>query len=224
MPSADDRYQVDPLDGPAAMAQTLRSLEQRVSALEGAPLSGSNLTVIDEAGTTRATLGKLASGLYGLELLDAVSAPVLEVDDTGFLIPAIPLQPRDANAFIIGNGATFSVTSWWAGVPLVHSNAITVSAGWITSAATTGELRIIVKSAPNTGTGVTAATSAVTLGAGTTGTQIFNWVHGLARNTGPWYFGVQSRRTGGAGDVDTYVPNYMALVGSTAVGATPTGL
>jgi copper chaperone CopZ len=51
---------------------------------------------------------------------------------------------------------------------------------------------------------------------------LFNWLHGLAKNTGPYYLGVQARVTSGIGNVDVYQPNYIALVGGESVGATGT--
>ena len=182
------------------------------------------LEVFDIDGVVRARIGQLGGSRYGTQLLDSSDNPILSVDDTGFLYPAIPLQPRDSSLSVIGNGAAFNVTSWWAGVPRIYSDALTVSVGWATGAATTGELRVIAKASPTTGGAVVAATNAVTLGANTNGTQVFNWKHGLTLNTGPWYFGVQTRRTAGATDVVSYGPDYMALVGSSVVSATVTGL
>lgn len=65
----------------------------------------------------------------------------------------------------------------------------------------------------------------VALPAGTVGiVQVFNWLYGLARTADPSYFGIQIRRTSGAGNAWSYGADYLALIGGTAVGANATGL
>jgi hypothetical protein len=92
-----DRYPVDPLNGPANMAQQLRDLERRIGALEGAPLIGSNLTTVDPtSGTNPVIVGKLPDDTYGILIVNENGRVVQQSGTAGFVAPqqAIPMFPN----------------------------------------------------------------------------------------------------------------------------------
>ena len=65
----DDRYDVNPLDGPAQFANWRRSIEGRVGALEGAPMVGVSLESKDTDGSALVVVGPLADGSRGLQVI-----------------------------------------------------------------------------------------------------------------------------------------------------------
>jgi hypothetical protein len=115
------------------------------------------------------------------------------------------------------------VAEYWARAPIISANAVTASLPWSTDFGITAEIRLVLKSAPNTGPRHRRDERARAPGE-LERSVLFNWLHGLAKNTGPYYLGVQARVTSGIGNVDVYQPSYIALVGGESVGATGTGV
>jgi hypothetical protein len=79
MPAETDRYDLNPLDGPAQMKEWTREIDRRISALEGAPLVGSNFTAKDLTGAVRVVAGRLPDDTYGMEI-DGGKVRALEID------------------------------------------------------------------------------------------------------------------------------------------------
>jgi hypothetical protein len=190
------------------------------------PNGSTGLQIRDAAGVLRLEAGHVGNGTsYGISVYDATGVLVFAVTDNGLQLPAESLTPRAANDFVAETQPTFNVSEYWSGALIVSSNAVAASLPWAADNTVTGELRLVVKAAPNTGAAVVAATAAVALPLGpSSGTVRFNWLHGRAKNSGPWFFGVQGRVTGGLGNLNVYRPDYVSLVGGESVGATATGV
>ena len=237
-----DRYNVPPSPG-GDLEQRLRNLEQAVydglfnrtlrnSVLpEGSVeilkagnlvlrLDADGLSVLDATGTLRVRVGYIdASAGYGVKVLSPASGTLFNATDDGLRFPALntPWIPQ-IGAF---TGLLTPITSasfvnvyqaeWSQITHLGFASTVVCTS----DAGTTGEFRI---SADAGGT-----TSSVTIPAASAGTsQAFEWLHGLGLNTGPTSFRVQARRTGGAGNINVYLPARASLVDNTV--CTSTGL
>lgn len=98
--SDTNRYPVNPLDGAAGFAEWRRDIERRLSAVEGAPLVGSNVTAFDESGNQLVTVGKLADGSYGIEIQNASGRTIMRVtSDAGQTVP--PITPWVAQTGVV---------------------------------------------------------------------------------------------------------------------------
>lgn len=106
---------------------------------------------------------------------------------------------------------------WYALIQRMSRSALRLWMPWSTALATTGQCFVQLTDI----SGVVAATSAISLGAGASGDAKWNWVHGIAPWTG--VYGVQclGRRTSGSGVV---VFGHPVLHMIESVGCTPTGL
>ena len=103
---------------------------------------------------------------------------------------------------------------WAIPLPVVGMTAAYCQVNWTTDAATTGQIQLTANSGSN-------LTSAVTLGAGSSGTVTFLWLHGLTLWRRAINFDLWARRATGAGTVYVQCPTF-ALVDS--IGATTTGI
>lgn len=178
-------------------------------------------SVFDPTGQKRITAGT-ADDDYGLSVFDDTGAFVFSVDGTGLVYPSTPLSVRDVATFKSTTSATFA-DLWRAGVPVITANALSVSIPWSTDTGTTGDLRVAVFSGTPSSLVFVGSTGRVAIPAASSGFQVFNWLHSLPNGQGPYYFDVQARRTAGAANVNVYQPDFMALIGGDAVGATDVG-
>lgn len=168
------------------------------------------LRVFDSAGVLRARLGYLdGSAGYGVRVHGASNEQLFEANDDGLRYPALnsPWIPQ-LTAF---NGIYTPVTDaafvnvYQAEFSQITHLGFAATIVCTSDAGTTGEFRL---SADAGGT-----TSAVTVPSGSAGTmQLFEWLHGLTLATGPTSFRVQAKRTGGAGNVNVYLPARASMV------------
>lgn len=112
---------------------------------------------------------------------------------------------------------------WAANMWIVHRRGIYVQVPWTTDAATTGQLRLYFSVS-----GVAYTSGAVTLGAASSGTATFKWIHGAplwvdAGAYGTWIV-TEAQRTGGAGNVNIGFPQSGCLQVVPRTGFTSTGL
>lgn len=116
MPDETDRYPTDPLNGPAQMADHLRSLERRIATLEGArPLGNTTLAggtlritasgvliVEDNDGNERVLVGHLGSGAFDVAVTDPA--------DTGTLVRLSTLAYGPSGATVATQQSTTSTS------------------------------------------------------------------------------------------------------------------
>lgn len=138
------------------------------------------------------------------------------LEAAGQAIPAIPFPMIpglniDAALGAIVTGAAFT-SAWLAVVPRIARSALRVEIPWFTPAATTGEVYISLGS---------GSSSVIALGAGASGTAIFNFLHGQRLWSGIVTSAVFARRTAGAGNVMIYQPRCWLI---DPAGCTVTGL
>lgn len=134
----------------------------------------------------------------------------------GWEMPAIEGYWSKANDFQTVTSGTFAGTwtqEFWQAI----ADGYQASVIWSTDPGTTGELRI----ANNVFDGNN--TNARTLGAGTNGQELFQWLHGQTIGVGPFRPQVQARRTGGAGNVYVFNPDFGHQVGGRWISATVAG-
>jgi hypothetical protein len=187
---------------PATLADELSQLRHRLAHLERYALN------VNGANTVLGSVAVRAG---------AASAPtVARFTPTGGVELPYVLVPgtRAAEAVSVTSGAF--TTAWSFVVPSLPSAALILSGLVATSAATTGEVRILE-------TFTSSATAASPLAAGVTNTVAFNWqlTPSLTLGAGPYTFAVQVRRLSGAGSVDVYEPTVALGVNTLA---TITGL
>lgn len=104
---SDDRYPVNPLDGPARFADELATLKQRISSLEARSGRGMQPVIYDPAtGQELVRLGLLSDGSYGLLLHNAAGRTVLRVSNDGTFLPQIPIPMLPNPGASVGNGST----------------------------------------------------------------------------------------------------------------------
>lgn len=193
MPGEDNRYAVDPLDGPAAMAETLRRLEQRVSALEGAPLAGVSAAVYDADGEPLVALGDLGDGDRGILVHSATDDwDLVRMTTEGWIRPHLSGISLDPAAFISVTSASF-VQTWVSTYGEALGPGVEGYFTWATPAGTAGEVRLTDN---NVG-----ATTAHALAAASSGSIYCRWLHTLQVGTGPMVVDLEVRRTAGAGAV-----------------------
>jgi hypothetical protein len=202
----DQRYAIH-----ETLADEVRDIWRRLRNLElSARLT--NASMADEDGVERLRLGRLDDNdNYGLAVFDADGGTRLRVDGRGMIAPYLPGIPRNPAEYITTTSPTF-VTIWQSVFPICSHQAIGGRVGWGADAGTTGELRLKLGS---------ATTDPATLAAGSTGEQIFQWLHGAALGSGPQYVEIQARRTGGVNGINIYSPT---LEMRTPDGATSGGL
>lgn len=184
--------------------------------------------VLDADGNERVKFGRVqvaGNDTYGMTVKTVEGDLVLAADESGMVLPTTPLSIRSTTAYTaVTTGPDLSAAPYRMGVPVITADAISVSVPWAVDAATTGELFLWSYMGTPSALVPVRGTKGVALPAATSGFQVFNWKHGLPVGGGPYYFDVRARRLTGAGAVNIYVPDFAALVGSVAIGATVTGL
>lgn len=212
---------------PDDLLRRLEELERRIRDLETAPrathtsvrggsftvlddagnevvvLNGSGLRVYDAAGVLRAALGGFGGGDYGSQVWDAAGGLRFSVLNDGYHDPWIPHAMIPAGAFVSTTSAAFTPMHQGK-VELITHLGVSVSVIGAADAGTTGEFRL-----RNADTG--AVTAAISVAAGTSLGQTFQWLHGSALGGGPVRFDVEGRRTGGAGNFHIYQPYTLAM-------------
>lgn len=214
--------------GPDWLVREVRELRRELEELRSARASsatsfqGGVFRLLDDSGDLRFaaghvtktggidSLGDLAA--YGTVLLSDDGAVVLLVQEgfRGISYPA-NLVPFHRPAPEVVTSATF-VTVFEAAVLFPAHEVLYLEGSVQTDVGTTGELRVTE--------GFTGQdTDALTLPSGTNGGYLFRWTHpgpsGLydqgAHDTPNVFFGLQARRTGGAGSVFVYPPRVAEL-------------
>jgi hypothetical protein len=204
------------------LLNTIRDLQSSLFALSTSPLLNDGaiqkgcLQVLDGAGVARVQIGLIPDGLgfYGMRTLalDGVTE-LFRTDDRGLIQPAQVLETRAAVTMEPGllrvattnasMGPTFQAN--WIGGVLAAGMLVLVP--WLTDAGTTGAIQVVVDTSGNT------PTATQSLPAGSSGTHVANWVHGVplsnsSGSTGPT-FTVNARCTGGTGSVHIYMPTFL---------------
>lgn len=220
--SDTNRYPVNPLDGAAGFAEWRRDMERRLSALEGQPLVGSQMTGKDTSGNTRTIVGDLRDGYYGVATYDANGNEIFRTDERGLRspsipVPLIPYQAVDTYGRVSVTSTAFDsgAICFYATVPQVLHDGVwgrglTVQC----PSATTAEMRVravsnIVGNQPSQQT-----TSTVSIGASTTASKSLRWLHDLTFPALSIQFLIEVRRTSGSGTVLVSPPEAFALAGS----------
>lgn len=167
---------------------------------------------IDYAATTwRATVEK--------RLADLEARPAVAACSPVYMSPTnVTALTNDWYVEVTGIGAF--IVYWQANTTRTANRGLWAQVPWRTDASTTGELRLRVQgNEPATGL-LTAYTSAVALGASSSGTVQFRWFHGFE----PWttfYLTVEARRVTGTNKVYIGFP-FAAFVDPR--GCTTTGI
>jgi hypothetical protein len=142
-------------------------------------------------------LGEYGTNLYGMFVDRTPGDGVIEANTSdGIISPWLTHPFRRLNDFVAVTSGTF-VSTHEAAVELIQSKAARVRIPWTTDGGTTGEVRLFLNG---------SATNARSLAAGGAGEAEFKWLHGATLGSGPQFFQIQARRTGGAGNVDIYMP------------------
>lgn len=232
-----------------SLMATIDDLVRRVRRLEGSNSlvgvvpAGQSIKVIDPAdGSNLVTLGELSGGSLGAEFRDAAgvlvaqigqlpagtgimvgNAPTSASGDTwlltradGMVFPWIAHAWCKANDNVIVTSGTF-VTTWQLLTELAVGDQIKTRVTVSCPVGTTAEFKL-----EHAGSGATTSTISVASGASVQ--QEFKWDLGsnAPAGTGPHTFNLLVRRTGGAGNVLSYVP--FELVNSADLGGTGTGV
>lgn len=191
-----NRYETNPLDGPAQMAEWVREIERRVGALEGAPTIGSNLVAKDSDGNPLVSVGTLSDGSRGIEVASETDTwDLFKLTTAGWIKPHFPGVAYDPSASKAVTSATF-VETWRVLFGDYLGPGVEVMVTWATGAGTTGELQVVSNG------GGTTATHA--LPAASSGVAFVRWLHGTPVGAGPFTMSVQARRTAGANNVTIY--------------------
>lgn len=183
-------------------------------------LGEDGLSVLDAVGTLRVRAGYIdASAGYGVKVRSPAGGTLFNATDDGLRFPAlntpwIPQLTAFTGVFTPITDASFVnvYQSEWSQITHLGFAATVVCTS---DAGTTGEFRISADAGGTTSSVTVPAASASTM-------QAFEWLHGLSLNTGPTSFRVQARRTGGAGNINVYLPARASLVDNTV--CTSTGL
>ncbi len=168
---------------------------------------------------------RVGVGTYQLNGLDI---PIFKLDaDEGLSLPPVhvPLYPNLPGGGVTWNAGNYATLTngsmlniWFGSHWRCHTDALAIAIPWATDAATTGEIQVqdYVEGLPTTST--------ITLPAGSSGVQAFNWKHSQPIGTGPFQPAVNARRASGAGNVSIFAPYYCYMIGSSLIGATATGV
>lgn len=158
-------------------------------------------------------LGEYGSGLYGMFVDRTPGDGVIEANTSdGIVSPWLSHAFRRLSDFVAVTSGSF-VSTHEALVELIQSKAVRVRIPWTTDGGTTGEVRLFLNG---------SATNVRSLSAGGSGEAEFKWLHGATLGTGPQFFQIQARRTGGAGNVNIYMP--LGLTVGSNFGETGTGV
>ena len=156
-------------------------------------LDDNGLRAYDTSGLVRGLIGLITSGNYGVRVRDASNGIRFSIDNDGYRDPWLAHPWRGVLSPSRESTTSASFQSLWRSrVELLTHKGVACTAAWVTDAGTTAEIRL------SSGFG---QTSAVALAAGSSGSQQFQWLHGLALGGGPIDFELQARVTGGAGQV-----------------------
>ena len=224
--SDTNRYPVNPLDGAAGFAEWRKDIERRLSALEGAPLVGTQMTVKDTGGNVRVLLGLLDDATnYGLQVFDADGVEAVNVSGSGFENPVfqVPIRPAayaGSGAFITTSGTFTSTTDCVLG-KITHE-AIRLQHPVGTDSGTTAEVRLVVF--VNGTITYTSGTQSVASGTSNTNRMEWNWAPGWPIGSyGRYAVMVQVRRASGSGNVTSGEIDFAFVASSDAIGAAATG-
>lgn len=202
---------------PDGVLQLIKDLTNRVRILESASrlqtssLRDGTLYLQDQNGANIVVLGKQGDGSHGVAMFAPAGFPIWEfVESKGLVYPASSVPMRQISAVDNVTSASFF------GMSTGRSDTYTASAfyshfGYSVPAGTTGE--VFFKDA-------VGATSTLTLGGPSSGFIEVAWLHGATIGAGPAIPEVQARRTGGAGTVNIYVPDFVHIIDGDRVGAT----
>ena len=195
--SDTDRYFVNPLDDSAAFAEWRRSLERRISSLEGAPLVGAQLRTTDPVGNDLVTTGRLTDGSSGIEINSAAHnwAILRATGVAGWTAPHLSGASYNTTASVAVTSGSFTDT-FGSLFGSAFGTGIEALVPWSTGSGTAGEVRLTT----NTG----GTTDAHTLPAASSGVLFCRWLHGTAPGIGPLDVRCQVRRTSGAGNVTVF--------------------
>jgi len=212
-------------NGPdAQFAAWKQQTEERLRALETAPRisstsqRGGSYKLLDDNGVVVWTFGEYTRGAttdYGIQSLipDAGNATALEVNGSGMEAPQIPLFLAKPNDFtVVTSGAYVDVFTMWAS--LLVSDSITFRGQIACDPGTTADARLAVGG---------VFTTVIPCAASSFTNIDWDWLHPgtIGGNMG---MTLQVRRTAGAGNVNVYVPYYVAQGGSAGLGSTVGGL
>lgn len=209
-----DRYPANPLNDAAHMAEELRDLKRRLTALEGArnmrsaSVTGGTTRWLDADGNVAVEIGEFTDGERGIRTVLPDGTEMFRTDGTGFAAPAIPIISYfNVDQYAV-TGSTFETAVGGSHSNVVHPG-LALSIYVETDVGTTGEVRVGVSADSGS-----AFSNTVTIASGATGSLGLNWLHGLDIPTVSLVWAVQLRRTSGAGEIRTNVPVFGHLVGT----------
>ncbi len=174
-----DRYGTNPLDGAAGFADHLRSIERRISALEGAPLNGT-FTSPDANGANFVFAGALPDGDRGFELRsDTHGWDLLRATaDDGWTAPHLQAAPYDPSGPKVVTPGSFAAV-WGCLFGDALGAGVEIMIPFTTAASTTGEVRVVDNALGTTSTHtLPAATSSFAFRA--VSARLRGW-HGTSR-------------------------------------------
>lgn len=212
----------------AQFAKWKQGVEERLRALETAPRisttsqRGGSYILLDDEGRAVWTFGEYTRGIvtdYGIQSIavdgnPAGNATALEVNADGMEAPWVPCQIARTDDFVVVTSGAF-IDVWNGSAGLLVSNAIEWFSVIGCDGGTTAEARLSIAGVKTSGV--------IACGAGVFTNLIWSWLHeqDLGAN---FFFTLQVRRTGGAGNVNVYHPSVACQAGGAGTGATVNGL
>lgn len=197
---------------PASLADELATLKRRIAALErkAANTVGTNtmtgtLSVEDDTGVERVRMGSIGGGRSGIIAGDSPSGggsdTFFMVSELGLEVPYLALPVNRPNDGVAVTSGTFTSVWEWS-VGNLTTKALQCHFAVAGDAGTTGEVRMGYAAG-----GLYTSTRAIA--AGTTVSTNFLWdlPSGFVLGAGPYFFSLEARRTGGAGNIWIYRPN-----------------
>ena len=185
----------------------LRQIERRLRALESAnPLQGGSFTTsTDErpivAMGDLSTVSLAGNGIVSWSA-DRVRAMLYVTDLHGFGVPWLSHPWVEANAGVTVTSGTFTPV-YSSTCEVLWSTQVMFRVAVVTDGATTGELQVTAVGGP---LGVVKA-----IPAGTGTFFEFRMIHGIPIGGGPVVFGIEARRTSGAGVMKVFEPGPLNI-------------
>lgn len=172
------------------------------------------IVIVDENGDVRVRLGRLTAaggsgGAWGLEIVNQPGTndwpggePYFRSSDDGAEFPYQTLPAINDTEVINVTSGSFTKT-WTAATGILMHKYASATTVVSTPSGTTGEIRLSI----DVGGSTQVNSAAVTIPSASSGYfTVPAFAHGLDLWSGPHYFEIQARRTGGAGNVSVYQP------------------
>jgi len=206
-----------PASGAAEFAAWRQDMERRLKVLEHSPAlpfsssRGGRVRLLDSDDNLMTVFGRFSDGsneFQGFVMYDVNGEPMIMVrsDREGIIHPLVQAVFVPSNSFTPVTSGTF-VTTHRLNPISIYYDVLRVAVQVGSDAATTGEVRL-----REVNSGLTTTALATT--AGTIQLGVFEWLHGVTPGSGNGDFVIDARRTGGAGNINVYMPNEAAFTSS----------